>query len=357
MDTMIRYATTSDGVNIAYCTIGEGRPLVGVPSGPMGITAEWQVPGYRRWYERLARKRMLILYDARGIGLSEGKIADASLDPQMLDLDAVVNHLELPTFDLSGPPLGGPLAIAYAAAHPQRVSHLLLWCTFSRALDFLDSPPAQVLLALIDKDWEIFTETMSHVIVGWSSDAEAHQFAGTFRENVTREAMEAFMLTFSRLNVTDLLPQVRSPTLVVHRRQNYVPGLDVARDLAARIPGAHLALLEGRGSPWLDDMEASIRAIETFLDEGVAMPAGIAPSESVTTPSNEPASSLTPRETEVLTLLAGGWSAREIAVHLTVSLSTVQRHIANIYAKIGARGRVEAAAYAIERGLVRSRDT
>ncbi len=72
--------------------------------------------------------------------------------------------------------------------------------------------------------------------------------------------------------------------------------------------------------------------------------------------ASEPSIVLTARESEVLSLLAGGWSAKEIATQLRVSLSTVQRHIANIYAKIGARGRVEAAAYAIERGLVRSRD-
>ena len=525
MEPRIQYAKSSDGVDIAFWTLGEGKALVGVPTGPWGMAMESRNPGYRRWHERLSRRRMVVLYDGRGTGLSGG-VADWSFEAQMLDVDTVASHLGLDSFALVGAPFGGPAAIAYAAAHPERVTHLLLWCSWARTNDALGSPQAQALLALIDKDWEVLTETMAHVVFGWSAGSEAHEVAVAFRESVPQEMMRAYLEALLEFDVTDLLPQLRSPTLVLHRRESVFPGLEVAQGLASRIPDARLVLLEGPSVPWIGDMEANARAFEEFLGDAEDSAAPSAASGPVTIlftdiegsttvtqqfgdaraqellrthnavvrsaltahggsetkhtgdgimasfplassavacaiaiqralvdhavepgqaplrvriglnagepvaedddlfgtavqlarricdaanageilasevvralaggkefvfadqgtralkgfdepvrlhrvewsesqagrppVSKEAASTLTARETEVLSLLAGGYSGKEIAVELTLSLSTVQRHIANIYAKIGARGRVEAAAYAIERGLVRPRDT
>lgn len=88
MEPQIRYAKTSDGVNIAFCTLGEGEPLVVTPNNTLShVQLEWQISECRAWYQRLAASRMLIRYDARGSGLSDREVADFSLDAQVSDLE------------------------------------------------------------------------------------------------------------------------------------------------------------------------------------------------------------------------------------------------------------------------------
>jgi pimeloyl-ACP methyl ester carboxylesterase len=188
MEPRIQYAQTTDGVSIAFWTLGEGMPFVHMPRHPFShIQMEWQFPEMRRWYERLAQKRMLVRYDGRGSGLSERNVADYSLDALVQDLGAVVDHLGLEAFALLGYMRTGPVAIAYAARHPERVSHLLLWCAQARTSDLLQSPQAEGLVSLIGKDWRLFTETAAHVAMGWSAGEPARRFAAYMRESTTPE--------------------------------------------------------------------------------------------------------------------------------------------------------------------------
>jgi class 3 adenylate cyclase len=271
MEPRIQYAKTSDGVSIAFWTLGEGGvPLVHMPVlGYSHVQLEWQVPEWRLWYERLAEKRKLIRYDGRGSGLSERRVTDFSLDAQVLDLEAVVDRLGLEAFALMGAFTTGPAAIAYAVRHPERVSHLGLWCSFARGSDYVQSSPEiQAMRALRDQDWHMYTEILSHVGFGWSSGEEARRFAAFLRECITPEAFRAAITAVDQFDVTDLLPQLQVPTLVLHRRQAAYPVLDLARDLAARIPDARLVVLEGTTAvPWLD-MEPALAAIDEFLGEG-----------------------------------------------------------------------------------------
>ena len=270
MEPRIQYAQTADEVSIAFWTLGEGMPLVHMPAIPWShIQLEWQDPEGRRCYERLVEKRKLVRYDGRGTGLSDREVTDFSLDAQMLNLEAVVDRLGLERFALFAPSSSGPAAIAYAAQHPERVSHLVLWCSWVRASDWSHSPQLRALRGLVDRDWETYTETYAHVAVGWSAGAGAQQAAALMRESVTQGAMQAWAEAVRRFDVTDLLPQVRSPTLVLHRRQFPLLGVDVARGLSSRIPNARLVLLEGTsGVPWVGDMEAVAAAIDEFLGEG-----------------------------------------------------------------------------------------
>jgi len=270
MEPRIQYARTADGVSIAFWTLGEGMPLVHMPRHPFShVELEWQFPEMRRWYERLAHKRMLVRYDGRGSGLSERNVADYSLDALVLDLGAVVEHLGLKAFALLGYMRVGPVAIAYAARHPERVSHLLLWCTQARTSDLLQSPQAEGLVALMDKDWRLFTETAAHVAMGWSEGEPARRFAAYMRESVTQDDLRAAYGSILEFDVTALLPELKSPTLVLQRRQVAYPEVHIASGLASQIPGARLALLEGTAlAPYLGDEEAVLAAIDEFLGEG-----------------------------------------------------------------------------------------
>jgi pimeloyl-ACP methyl ester carboxylesterase len=138
-------------------------PFVHMSPVPLShVEREWQMRELRRWYERLAEKRMLVRMDPRGFGLSERDVSDHSLDTGVLDLEALVDRLRLERFALLGFQHSGPPAIVYAARHPERVSHLLLWCSYAQPSDWARSPPIQATRALIDKDWETYTETVAH---------------------------------------------------------------------------------------------------------------------------------------------------------------------------------------------------
>ena len=269
MEPRIQYAQTTDGVSIAFWTLGEGMPLVHMPPAFTHIQMEWQIPEMRRWYERVAEKRKLVRFDARGFGLSEREVPDLSLDTWVLDVEAVADCLSLERFALWGPQHSGPVAIVYAARHPERVSHLLLWGTYARSSDWTRSPRIQAIRSLRDKDWETYTETAAHITMGWSAGKQARRFAALIREGATPEALQMAICALNEVDVTAFLPQVAAPTLVLHRREVPYPAVDVARDLASRIPDARLALLEGASVlPYLGDMETVATAIDEFLGEG-----------------------------------------------------------------------------------------
>ena len=268
MEPRIQYAKTKDGVSIAFSTLGEGMPLVHMPLMFSHIQLEWQWPECRRWYERLAEERKLVRYDGRGTGLSERDVSDYSLDARVLDLEAIVDRLGLERFALLGARDWGPVSIAYAARCPQRVSHLVLWCTYAKTSD---PPWIRAMDELVKKDWKIATETLAHSIMGWSAGDEARRFAAFMRESVTPDAVMELSTAADEFDVTSLLAQVRVPTLVLHRREIAFPEVGVARELASRIPNARLALLEGTSAmAFLDDMETVAAAIDEFMGEGEA---------------------------------------------------------------------------------------
>ena len=270
MEPRVQYAQTKDGVSIAFYTLGEGMPFVMMPNMPFShLQLEWQIPEYRRWHERLAERRMLVRYDGRGHGLSDRDVNDYSLDAHILDIEAVADRLGLEGLALNAVLHSGPVAIMYAARHPDRVSHLILWSTYARASDYLRTTQAQTIRSLRDQNWELYTETVAHTLLGWSAGAPARQFAVLMRESVTQEGAQAAFRAIGEFDVTSSLPEVRSPTVVLHRRQAPVPGVDVARSLASRIPNARLALLEGSSlAPFLEDSDAVVKAVDDFLGGG-----------------------------------------------------------------------------------------
>ena len=269
MEPRIEYAHAADGVSIAFWTLGDGPPFVSMPNVPWShIEREWSgVPELHQWFQRLAEKRTVVRYDSRGSGLSDRDVDDYSLDAHVLDLEAVVNHLDLESFDLFGPLHSGPAAIAYTARHADRVSRLILWCTYAHGTEeYGSSSRLQASRAMMDADWESYTDTVALLSFGWSAGEKARQFAEFIREAVSREAVKAVSDAIDHYDVVDLLPLVRAPTLVLHRREFSVPGVDCARRLASRIPHAQLVILEGASpAPFLGDTESVLSAMADFL--------------------------------------------------------------------------------------------
>jgi class 3 adenylate cyclase len=271
MEPRIQYAKTADAVSIAFWALGEGTPIVQMPNLPYShIQLEWQDPGQRRWYERLAEKRKLVRYDGRGTGLSDRNVANYSVDAHMLDLEAVVERLGLQRFALLGPVNTAPVAVAYAARHPEAESHVVLWCPWAWAR----GARTGAFRALLERDWELFTESLAHAS-GLSTGEEAHSFAAYLRECTTPEAARAIFSALAESDVTTVLSQVTSPTLILQRREGLAlpGGVEVAKAFASGIPDARLVLLEGDSpAPWVGDMEAVLSTVDEFLGEAEETP-------------------------------------------------------------------------------------
>jgi DNA-binding CsgD family transcriptional regulator/pimeloyl-ACP methyl ester carboxylesterase len=259
-----------------------------------------------------------------------------SIDDLVTDIEAVVTALGVERIAALAVGESGNTVIAYAVKHPDRLSRLVLWCCYARPSDRDSSPGYQATTALVGHDPAIFSETVSRIVLGWSSENEARPLAAGIRA-VNPVSLRLFFDTFHNFDVTRLLPNVTAPTLVMHRRGWQNPGLDAARVLTGGIPNARMLVLEGAsGLPYAGDMELAAAAVDEHL----------APTSTAS-----PGARLTGREATVLGLVAVGKSNLEISAELFLSLRTVERHITHVYRKIGARNRAEATAYAINHRL------
>lgn len=269
MAPRIQYAKTSDGVSIAYWTLGTGEPLVVLPILPWSHTElEWQIPSFARWYERLAQRYKVIRYDCRATGLSDRGAVDFSLDALVLDLEAVAGRLGLERPAMFGIVHACAVAVAYAARHPDAVSRLLLWEPYARGKDYAQTRLVQLTRPLLEKDWDLYLRTAAHSFLGWSSGEEALAVATMMGDCIAEEAARMAYATFDRFDVTGLLARVGTPTLVLHRRDSPYP-VDLTRRVASGIPNARLSILSGQSLvPYLDDAEEVLRAFDEFLAEG-----------------------------------------------------------------------------------------
>ena len=341
MAPTIRYATTADGARIACASLGEGPPLLCVPPFPFtDLEAGWGIAGQRAWYERLGAHLQVGLYDARGTGLSDRVRPEFDLDAMALDLDAVAERLGWDTFALCALFNGAPVAAAYAALRPERVTSLILWGGFARGRDVIPMslPPEAPDLAGVY--WGMFVKSAAQMWTAGSTDAD--EIAEFFQRCVTPEAALRAFATVREYDVSELLPRVHAPTLILHRPQAEAQRPDLGLALASAIPNAEVAVLDGdAASPFVGDVGGSVAAIERFLGIGGST-APIGGTGAV--------EELTPREAEVLRLLAHGLANKEIAQQLDLSIHTVERHLTNLYPKIGCRSRTEATAFAVTHG-------
>ena len=336
----IRFARTGDGVTIAYQVFGQGPPLVWMPS-LSNIAVQWRVPVLRHAYETLGRHVTLVLYDGRGTGGSDRRIdtGDLGVDAHVRDLTGVLDSAGIQQASLLGYYHSVATAIAFAAAQPARVPRLVLFGGAARLREAISPAQTQALLSLVEQDWGLFASAAAAAWLGWDDAESGRGVAEVFRTATTATVAQAWFAAAREIDVTPLLGSVRSPALVLHRQGDEQIPVEVARRLAAGLPDGRLLELPGSTPTlFIEDAASDLRLVTEFVTTGRA----------VRTPER---SVLTPRERDVLRLLAAGESNREIARALGIAVHTVERHSANLYRKIGARGRTDAAAYALRNGL------
>ena len=234
-------------------------------------------------------------------------------------------------------------AIAFAAASPQRVARLVLFGGSTRGWNPMSDPATQALLSLIERDWGTFADAIAHAWLGWTAGEEGRLAADWVRTATTPAIARATLDAASVIDVTDAAARIACPTLVLHRAEGSVIPLAMSEELAAAVPGAVLRILPGPSAGLLfTDTDVVVDLLAAFARDGTVR-------DPVTDrPAARP---LTARQLDVLRLIAAGETNDEIAGHLGITINTVERHVADIYRRIDARGRADATAWAVRRGL------
>jgi pimeloyl-ACP methyl ester carboxylesterase len=274
-DAPVRYARTTDGVTIAYTETGTetepGRALVVLPTVPFSdVLAQWRIPSVRTAYERLAQDLRLVLYDGRGTGQSQRDVTDLGLEPMIRDLDAVIEHVGIERFALLGSYGAALVALAYAARHSDRVTHLILFAGALSGQELITGTDNESLVTLVEGDWDFFVDSAARAWMGWSMGKEAHAVADYFRSATTPAVWRAAVEAAREIDVSGVVGSVKAPALVLHRqgeRERQIP-LDVSRRLAAALPNGRLLPLEGSAaSLFYEDPQGDVETILSFLAE------------------------------------------------------------------------------------------
>ncbi len=248
----IRFCTTSDGVSLAYSTLGAGPFIVRVLGHFTHLEMEWEWPDLRRFWEHLAERHTVVRYDGRGMGLSDPYTGDFTEETRQLDLEAVLTAVGADHTALLGISEGGWTAATYATQHTERITHLILYgayCRGAQARPGYDAEEDRALVTLIRKGWGRDTPAFRQVFTSqfFRPDADPGLLAH-FNElqRVSADAETAARYHESchkRGDGRDLYRQLRIPTLVVHSRDDLAVSADEGRLLASLIPGAQLVLL------------------------------------------------------------------------------------------------------------------
>jgi len=265
----MHFVRTSDGVNIAYWVLGEGPVFIALSLPSSHAQLEWRTPAWRAIYEYSAQFWRFVRYDPRGLGLSDRDVHDFSVDALVRDLEAVVDGLGASRVRLAAFGMAGTVGLAYAARHPDRVSHLILVDGFDRGAE-ARSPKLGALSDLAESDWEFASEGLLRAFVGWEDEEAARGAAALFRESIHPRQMTALVKQLSAWDVTAELSQIAAKTLVIQHAENPAVGPQVARRLATGIPRSEVVLLDGPVRAFLEPETVSL--IGQFLSDAPATP-------------------------------------------------------------------------------------
>jgi class 3 adenylate cyclase/pimeloyl-ACP methyl ester carboxylesterase len=266
-----RYARSGD-VSIAYQVFGNGAiDLVVVPGTLSHLELAWEDPAWVHFYERFASFARVIVFDKRGMGLSE-RVALATPEERMDDIRAVMDAAASERAAVFGISEGGAIAALFAAAHPARTTALVMYGAFAKWLASEDYPWAPTA--------EDYEEAFRSLPDQWGQPLELDTLAPSIADD---ERAQAWWAKFHRLSTTpnglatqyrmnmeldirQLLSAIRVPTLILHRTNERQIPVEGSRYMAERIPGSKLVELEGIDHPpWIGDGDSVVEEIEEFL--------------------------------------------------------------------------------------------
>ncbi len=279
MEQEIRYCTTSDGIKIAYATVGSGPPIVRTLGWLTHLELEWEWETTRSFWENVAAHHQLVRYDGRGIGLSDPWDEAFTPETRLGDLEAVVDALQLDALALLGLSEGGQTAVRYAVAHPEFVTHLLVFGSMvrfgsERGLSARAREEQQAMLTLVRTGWgrdtPQFRQLFTTLFMPTATPEQIGRFNEIQRQSARPETAARMLDAVYQSDIGSEAERVTAPTLVMHRRDDQISRFAWGRRLAASIPGARFLPLEGDNhflgtDPGQD--AAVVAAVHSFLGD------------------------------------------------------------------------------------------
>ena len=338
-----RYAKCG-GIHIAFQVIGDGpQDLVYVPSMLGHLETYWEDPATAAYLLGLASFSRLILIDKRGTGMSDRVSGVPSIEERIEDVRAVMAAAGSTRAALFGMSEGGSIGALFAATDPDAVSHLVIMG--SGAVGCVTPEEVEQRIVNLETRWgngdiiESGAPSVAH-------DPAIRAYIGRVqRRSATPTSMAALLRMNATFDIRAALGSVSAPTLVMHRTGDRLYRLDVGREMAEGIPGARFVELEGTDHlPYYEEPERILGLIQEFVTGRRRVP----PAKRTKFGSY----GLTPRELDVLELIAAGQTNRQVANELFISSDTVSHHLRHIFAKTGSTNRTEASAYAHRNGLI-----
>ena len=337
-------------MRIAWAEAGKGPALVKAANWLTHLEYEWESPVWQHWLRFFSDHFRYIRYDERGCGMTDWSAGDLSVDRWVADLESVIEAAkpEEP-FSLLGISQGSAACIGYAVKYPERVSHLILYGGYARGpYRRNDEDRERIYRAIIDlvrlgwgSDNPTFRQVFTSRFIPGGSDEQLNWFNELCVKTTSPEIAASLLESRAMVEITGLLRQVKTPTLVLHSRGDDVVPIEEGRLLAAEIPGAQFVELDSKNHVLLE----SEPAWERFCNEVLEF-TGREVSEDREDPSF---GSLSVREREVLSLITEGLSNAEIAERLSISEKTVRNHVSNLFNKLGVWTRAQAMVFARDR--------
>ena len=350
----IHYLRTRDGVQLAWAETSGGPALVKASNWLTHLEYDWESPVWGHWIQFLARTFSLVRYDERGCGMSDWDPGDLSLERWVEDLEAVIGAAAPPEpFTLLGISQGAVASVVFAANHPERVSRLILYGGYVRGWARRQSPDeARALQAIIDltrfgwgKDNPAFRQVFTSRFIPGASSEQMDWFNELCRKTTSPRMAADILQARAAVDVTPYLARIRTPTLVLHGRDDQAVPIAEGRLIASGIPGAQFVELDSCNHILLETepaWERFRRSVLEFVGLGAEVPR---------VSEDAAFAALTAREREVLTLLTEGLGNAEIASRLDLSEKTVRNHVTNIFDKLGVWTRAQAIVFARDRGF------
>jgi pimeloyl-ACP methyl ester carboxylesterase/DNA-binding SARP family transcriptional activator len=274
----IRFCTASDGVSIAYATVGQGPPLVKTANWMNHLEFDWESPIWRHVFHALSRDNTFIRYDSRGNGLSDWNAEDLSLDALVGDLKAVVDAAGLKRFPLFAMSQGCAVSVEFAVRYPERVSKLVLYGGYARgwraSADREFAAQAEALVTLTRTGWgrdnPAYRQVFTSLFVPGATPEQMDWFNELQRITTSPDNAARLLSALGDIDVRTRLPLVTQPTLVMHARNDARVPYANGRELAAGIPGARFVTLEGQNHLLLEQEPAwpkFLSELRAFLAE------------------------------------------------------------------------------------------
>jgi pimeloyl-ACP methyl ester carboxylesterase len=341
MEQPVRFLTTTDDVSLAWALSGRGRPLVKASNWLTHLRHDRQSPVWRHWIDFFDSNFRYLRYDERGCGMSDWVVGDLSFPRWIEDLTSVIEAANLDEpFVLVGMSQGAATAIVYAARHPRRVSHLILYGGYARGANKRGDTESERLYEAMeelaslgwDKDNPVFRQLFTSRFIPEGTEEQVGWFNDLCRRTTTASIGAQLLAARAEVDASHLLGQVSTPTLVLHADRDEVVPLDEGKYIARGIRDATFVELESRNHILLE----SEPAWQTFQDVVLEF-AGVSRSSYAVQQTL-----LSAREHEVLSLICGGHTNAQIAWELGLAEKTVRNHISSVYRKLGVRSRAEA---------------